>query len=273
MNYISNSIAILLTLMLSSCGSFNKQIVRIKGSDTMLKLTQELAAEFMRLNPDISLYVEGGGSASGFDAMIEGDVDISPASRKIRPDEIKELAEKQGVIGMSYLVAKDALCIYINQANSIDNLSLGQLKEIFLGRITNWKEVGGSDNKIILATRPPNSGTHLYFKQHVLNGEDYFEDTNVKSSVKEMNDFIAKEKYAIGYGGKLEIPGIKFCAVNGIKPTEENLFSDKYELTRYLHYYVSNSPDGPAKKFLDWVLSADGQNYIKKTGYFPIFIN
>lgn len=246
-------------------------LLKIKGSDTMYKLTTMLANEFMKNNPGISIYVEGGGTKTGIDALGKGTIDICTASRLLKSDEIKILADKFGSIGMSTLVAKDALSIYLNPQNPVKNLSLDEVRKIFSGKITNWKELGGDDKTIHVISRSPNSGTYLYFKEHVLLNDDYYDDVEVKASTDEIVETVLEDKNAIGYGGIGYGENIFHSLINGIAPSEENALNESYPISRYLFFITYNVPDGLSKKFIDWVLSDDGQQIVRKAGFISLW--
>ena len=174
----------LLIIVLSAC-SFNKHtqsnIVKIKGSDTMLLLNQKLAEEFMKVHDGISVYVEGGGSGTGVDALINNTVDICASSRPLESDEIKKMGEQYSTVGMSFLIARDALSIYVNPNNPIKNFTLEEVSKIYLCEILNWNEIGGKDQIIEPVSRTDASGTHVYFTKHLLKGEE------ICSSIRELN--------------------------------------------------------------------------------------
>jgi phosphate transport system substrate-binding protein len=237
----------------------------------MYKLTSLLANEFMKNNPNVSIYVEGGGTKTGIDALVNGDVDICTASRLPKSDELRILANEFGSIGMSTLVAKDALSIYLNIENPVKNLSLEDVKDIFSGNINNWKNVGGEDRSIRTLSRSPNSGTYLYFKEHVLQNNDYFEDVEIKASTDEIVETILEDKYAIGYGGIGYGENVFHASINNIEPSEKNVRNESYPITRYLFFITRNIPDGISKKFIDWVLSDEGQQIVNKAGFISLW--
>lgn len=245
--------------------------IRIKGSDTMFHLTQILAEEYMKLNPYVSIYVEGGGTALGVKSLVRGEIDICTASRNLTSEEAKIMAENFGTLGLSFLIAKDGLSVYLNPQNKIQSLTIDELKKIFTCEITNWKELGGDDAKIILYTRSPNSGTFLYFKEHILEDKEYCNEAKVISTTQEIINKVSKEKYAIGYGGIGYDGKVIHSKINGIEPTEENILNDKYPIARYLHFYTLNTPDGVVKKFINWVLSPEGQKIVREEGYIPLW--
>lgn len=265
---------LVLSLLMLDCSNpprSTKPIVRIKGSDTMLPLTKLWAEEFMRQRPGVSVYTEGGGTEDGFRALTQGKIDISTASRPMRPEEARGLAERQSSLGYSFLVAKDALSIFVHPENPIRELSLAQLRDIFAGRIVNWKEVRGRDQPIMVFIRPPNSGTYLYFQEHVLEGQAYTSSAQTLPTNQAVVNAIAVHSNAIGYGGFAFEQSVVHCQVEGVRPSEENVRRDVYPIIRYLHLYTRDTPRGYSKQFIDWVLSPTGQQVVRKAGYFPIF--
>jgi phosphate transport system substrate-binding protein len=272
---MNKKILLLLLILLShySCSTkpIETAVIRIKGSDTMLHLTEQLAKEYMKLNPGISIYVESGGTSEGVQALIRGEADICTASRLLKPDESKLLADYYGTLGMFFLIAKDALTIYINPENPVKNLTLQQLKEIYTCQITNWKELGGGDEPIIPIMRNPNSGTHLYFKEYVLGGEEYCKDVVIEPLTENVIEKIIENENAIGYGGIGFTEDVYHASIEGIKPTEENARNDAYPITRYLHFFTQKTPGGAVKDFIDWVLRPEGQKIINDSGYIPLW--
>ncbi|OGU37352.1 MAG: hypothetical protein A2068_11890, partial [Ignavibacteria bacterium GWB2_35_6b] len=200
-NFMRKYFFIFLILLGCSAKSYKVAVIRIKGSDTMLILTQRLADEYMNLNPGVSIYVEGSGTANGIKSMIKGEVDICTASRLLKSDEAKLLADYYGTLGMYFLLAKDALSIYLNPANPVKNLTRGQLKKIYTCEIKNWKELGGNNEQILAINRAPNSGTYLYFQEHVLEGEQYCANTESAATTEAVIEAVEKNRNAIGYGG------------------------------------------------------------------------
>jgi phosphate transport system substrate-binding protein len=241
------------------------------GSDSMLDLSENLAEVYMKNNPGISIYVYGGGTSKGVNALINGETDICTASRNLKPDEAKTLAEYYGTIGLFFLVAKDALSIYSNPKNTVKDLTTEQLKGIFSCEIKNWKELGGNDVRIIPVIRNPNSGTHYFFKEHILSGSEYCKDVVVESTTANVIEYVEANENAIGYGGMSFKGNVTNLKINGVEPSEKNAQNDTYPLTRYLHFFTSSVPKGAVKDFIDWVLSPAGQAIIKNSGYIPLW--
>jgi phosphate transport system substrate-binding protein len=264
-------ISILITLTGCSSDPAKFERIYIKGSDTMLMLTELLAEEYMKTHPGVSIYVSSGGTESGVKALIEGKCNISTASRKLTAAEIQMIADKYGSVGFSYLKAKDALSIYVNPDNNVKNLSSDQIARIFSCSIKNWKEVGGDDLPIKTVIRPPNSGTYVYLKEHLLEKYDYCKDAITALTTDAVIEEVAADVSAIGFGGVGYNHSVVHLSVDGYSPTVKNIREDKYPITRYLHFYTINTATGSVKKFIDWILSPEGQKNIEKAGFIPLW--
>jgi len=262
----------LLLILINGCSVnlYNSNTISIIGSDTMFELTSNLAEAYMKEYPGFSLHVEGGGTAEGIKSLINNKTDICTASRNLKPNEAKLLADYYGSLGLVFLVAKDGLSIYVNPNNPVKDLSLQQLKDIYTGNINNWKSLGGKDTLITIVTRNPNSGTYFYFKEHIMEGENYAQFAVVAATTKEIVNFVSNNSNAIGYGGMGYKGNIYHATINGIEPNEENVRNDTYPITRYLHFFTTKSPNGAIKNFIDWVLSPAGQSIVRKSGYIPL---
>ncbi len=250
--------------------------VTVKGSDTMVILGQRWAESYMAKNPESIIQVTGGGSGVGFAALINGTTDICEASRPIKPKETQSLKARFNAAGVEIPVARDGLTVYFNEANPVNELTMDQLAKIYSGDITNWKEIGGEDSKIIVYGRENSSGTYVYFKDVVLKGEDFAPQVQTLPGTAAIVNAIAKDKNGIGYGGAAYGKGIKFCAMKAddkspaFKPDLEHVKSGSYPLSRFLYWYLRNKPSGEIKKFVDFVLSDEGQKIVTEVGYFPV---
>ena len=256
------------------CAAYNpdvSSIIRIKGSDTMFLLNQRLAEEFMREHKGLSVYVDGGGTRTGVKALINNSIDICAASRPLEPNEIQQFGEEFSTVGMSFLIARDALSIYVNPNNTVRNLTTEQIDKIYKCEITNWSEVGGGEMPILPVTRSSASGTYLYFIKHVLKGEEIC--TNIKNlnTTKEITNFVKNNVNAIGYGGIGYADRNMHSNINGIEPTRENVLNNSYPISRYLRFYTSRKPKGNIKLFIDWVTSPKGQRIVEAMGYIPLW--
>lgn len=273
MKKIIRLISLIIILIIAGCAGIRQQqvnVIRIKGSDTMLLLTTRWAEDYMKQHPAVSVYAESGGSALGFKSLIKGEIDICAASRPIQANEARQLAEQFGRIGMGFWVAKDALSIYLNPENPVTNLTLAQLKAIFTGEITDWEQVGGNKQPISVIIRSPNSGTYLYFKEHVLEGESYFPAAQTLSTTDAVVKAISENAGAIGYGGIAYGQNLIHCKINDVAPTEENVRNDTYPIVRYLYLYTIDTPRGEVKSLIDWVLK-EGQKIVKQVGFIPLW--
>jgi len=246
-------------------------VLRMKGSDTMLFLANNWAERFMQLHPEFALYVEGGGTHAGAKALINGAVKICTASRQFHAEEIQELVEKHGSLGISILSARDALGVYLNPANPVANLTLKELQGIFTGVIRNWQEVGGVDEPIVVLNRNPNSGTQLFFEERVLAGQACTNDAQVLPTTSEIVNKVEQNRNAIGYGGMAYGRNVKHVHIEGVEPSMDNVRNGTYPIARYLYLYTVQPPRGLIKHFVDWVLSEDGQGVVQEVGYVPLF--
>lgn len=264
-------ILVLIFVLGCSAQTFEVGIIRITGSDTMLRLNEMLAEKYMMINPGVSIYVRGGGSEVGFKALIEGKADICASSKKIGAAHIKEIADKFGSLGMTHLVARDAFSIFIHPDNPVDNLSIQELRGIFTGKIKNWYEVGGENLDILPVIRSKNSGSHVYFKNNVLEGESYAENCLSVPTTNSVLETVRNYPNSIGYGGIGYLEDIKTVKIDGIAANELNVVRNRYSLTRYLHFYTVDQPDGLLKDFIDWVTGPEGQKIVKQAGFYPLW--
>lgn len=246
--------------------------VRIVGSDTMLELDRRFAESYMRGHPGVRILVEGGGSGVGIEAMIAGTASIAAASRPLSSAEVARLYERHQTLGVRFLVAQDALSIFLNAANPVRDLSREQLRGLFAGTITDWSEVGGGPGAVRVVVRPPSSGTHRFFRDHVLAGAPYAAASTIEPTTRSVLAAVADDSGAIGYGGQAyRLDGVIHIAVDGVEPTSENVGRDRYPLSRYLVFYTSQPPTGPVRSFIDWCLGEEGQRVIAAVGYVPLW--
>lgn len=253
-----------------------QEVITVKGSDTMVLLAQRWAEVYMSKHPGVTIQVTGGGSGTGISALINGTTDICNASRPMKTSEKQKLKQRFNSLGVEIKAAKDGLSVYVNEANPVRELSIEQVRKIYLGEITNWKQVGGDDARIILYSRENNSGTYVYFKDNILEGQDYAPNTQSLPGTAAVVNAVSKDKNGIGYGGAAYGRGIREVALKadeGSKaypPTPENVKSGAYPVTRFLYLYVRTRPSGPLKAYIDWILSDEGQSVVQSVGYFPL---
>jgi phosphate transport system substrate-binding protein len=250
--------------------------ITIKGSDTMVILAQRWAEKYMAAHAQVGVQVTGGGSGTGISALINGTTDICNASRPMKKSEREKLKQRYNSLGVEIPVARDGITLYVNESNPVTELSLDQIKAVYLGQITNWKDLGGSDGKIILYGRENSSGTYVYFRDNVLKGADFTPATQTLPGTAAVVNAVAKDNLGIGYGGAAYAKGIKQVLVKkdasspGYAPTLESVKSGDYPISRYLYMYARAKPAGAMKEFIDWVLSDEGQSIVSQVGYFPV---
>ncbi len=250
--------------------------VTIKGSDTMVILGQRWAEEFMHKSPDSQIQVTGGGSGTGISALINGTTDICMSSRAMKAPEKGKLRDRYNTTGVEIAVARDGLSVYVHSSNPLTEISLPQLRDVFLGKVTNWKDLGGPDARIIVYSRENSSGTYVFFKDNVLAGRDFTPRAQTMPGTASVVNAVTKEKFGIGYGGAAFAKGLKILKLKkdadspAIAPDLQSVASGTYALARPLFFYVRNQPSGDIKGFVDWVLSPEGQAVVNKVGYYPI---
>lgn len=246
----------------------------VKGSDTMVVLTQRWAEEFMKAHPESRVQVTGGGSGTGISALINGTTDIATSSRPMKEAERNKLRARAKTVVAELAVAKDAVTFYVHEKNPLTSLTREQLAQIYLGDVTNWKEVGGPDAPIVLYSRENSSGTYVFVKDDLLEGNDFSAAAQTLPGTAAVVNAVAKEKYGIGYGGAAYAKGVKELKLKvgseELAPSAENVKSGKYPLSRDLFFYLRSTPTGDAKAFIDFCLSEAGQRVVTQVGYFPV---
>lgn len=269
---------IILSLIAMMAVSFAgpKSTITVKGSDTMVILAQRWAEIYMSENPGTNIQVTGGGSGVGISALINGTTDICNSSRPMKNSEREKLKQRYNTLGVEIKTAKDGLSLYLNDANPVQELSLEQVKKVYLGEITNWKQVGGKDARIIVYGRENSSGTYVYFKDNVLGGADFTATMQSLPGTAAVVNAVVRDANAIGFGGAAYAKGVKFVKIKkqptspAYEPSEENIKTGNYPITRFLYIYMRSKPTGELKKYIDWILSPEGQSLVTKVGYFPV---
>lgn len=273
---MKNTILIALAALAAFGFAFQGETITVKGSDTMVILAQRWAEEYMAKHPGVTIQVTGGGSGTGISALINGTTDIANASRPMKRSEMEKLKQRYNSLGVEVKVAKDGLSVYVHESNPLRELTLAQIRDIYTGKISNWKEVGGKDGKIILYSRENNSGTYVFFKEHVLENADFAPRAQNLPGTASVVHAVSRDAAGIGYGGAAYASGIRTLAVKkdastpGIVPSEETVMNDTYPISRHLYLYLRSRPTGALKEYVDWILSAEGQKIIAKVGYFPV---
>jgi len=267
-----------------------KTVISIKGSDTMVNLAQKWAEVYMQQNANVSIQVAGGGSGTGVASLLNGTTDLANSSRELKSSEL-ETATQKGITPVVYNVALDGIAVIVHPDNKIDNLTVKQLSNIFAGKITNWKQLGGSDMIITLYGRENSSGTYEFFKEHVLgkdeNGKqvDYSPSTQVLQGTAALGEAVARDVKGIGYGGvgyfaqRNDVKILHIKKDNGstaISPVEngkvnyEAIWNGDYSISRYLYCFTNGEATGELKNYIDFIISPEGQKLVESMEYIPL---
>lgn len=265
--------------ILALAGTLSAQAANItmKGSDTLVILAQKWAQNYMQEHPDTKIQVTGGGSGTGFAALLNQTTDLANASRKIKTKEEIAAVKAFGKRPREYQVALDGLSVYVHESNPIQELSVGQLKDVFTGKIRNWRELGGQDLPITIYSRENSSGTYEFFKEHVLSNMDFAASAQAMPGTAALLQAVGKDPKGIGYGGAAYGAGAKHLKIKrdakskAVEPTEEAIVKGDYPIWRYLYIYVNPELDkGAVADYLKWIRSDAGQALVKDVGYFPL---
>lgn len=246
-------------------------VVTVKGSDTMLDLNRRLAAAYMRAHPGVAVRVEGGGTRSGVEALVAGEADLAAASRPLTPAEVSSIYGAFDTLGVGYLIARDALSIYLHPDNPVRDLSLDEVRGLFAGAIIDWSEVGGLAQPIQVVIRPPSSGSYRFFRDHVLRGAAYTPSATTGTRTADVVDLVRANPAAVGFGGVAHGDDLVHCAIDGVDPTEVNLSEGRYSLARYLVFYAPAPPENDVHAFVEWCLGPEGQMIVQEVGFNPLW--
>jgi len=244
----------------SGCGK-NKQSITLAGSTAFQPFAEKLAEQYMTANPGASITVQGGGSAVGIQSALSGAAQIGMADLVNLPPEAKELN--------ATIVARDGIAVVINPANKVNNLTTGQIRDIFNGKIKNWKEAGGADKAITVVSREAGSGTRTSFEE-IVTGIELVRDALIQDSNGTIRETVAMDANAVGYlSHGLVNEKVKSVLVDGHDCTLEAIAAGKYVLIRPIYLLVKGEPSQEITDFIDYVLSAEGQKSIESDGLLP----
>lgn len=284
---MKKSIILLSLSLIAACGNPEKnneqaenpaagKSITIKGSDTVLPLTQQEAEKFMNSHKETAITVVGGGSGVGITALIEGTTDIAMSSRPLKMDE-KATLEEKGITYKEINIAGDALAVIVHANNSIEKLTKEQVADIFTGKIKNWKEVGGKDLPVIAYSRETSSGTYEFFKEHVMDKKNYASSVLNMPATGAIVQSVSQTEGAIGYIGlAYETKEVKHLSISYDKgttyvaPSIENAQNGSYPVSRPLFYYYDVKTEASVDPFIKFILSDEGQQIVKETGYVPL---
>lgn len=256
----------------------------LTGSDTMVNLGQAWAEDYNKEPGRASVSVQGGGSGQGIAALINNATQIAQSSREMKEDEIAQ-AKAKGVTVKEYVVAQDGLSVIVHKDNPVRRLTIPQMSDIFTGKVMNWKQVGGPDLPIVLISREKNSGTHVFFLEHVLRQgkskgpEQYAPSTKMQTSSNTVVEQVGQTRGAIGYVGlgyTANAPNVMEVAVAAspagpfVLPSVETVLNKTYPIARPLYFYTNGEPRGTAKTFIDFVLGPRGQQIVEQLEFVPL---
>ncbi len=271
-------------LSLTPAQAFAAKTITVKGSDTILVLGQRWAEEYMKMHPEVTVQVTGGGSGVGLAALVDGTTDIANASRKIKEKEVDK-AKAAGYYPEEFKIALDSLAVIVDKDNPVKELTVKQLMGIFTGRINNWSEVGGPSAQIIRYSRESSSGTYAFFKEFILKNADFAADCQTMPGTSAVSNAVGKDPNGIGYGGaayflkdaSVKILGVKrddksatIYPVKDGKVDYEAAWTGTYPIWRYLYMYTGFKPRGEIKNYISWALSPEGQKIVEEVGYVPL---
>jgi phosphate transport system substrate-binding protein len=285
-------VAALLMIGLMACGAGNgaqgtpdpqaRSSIQNKGSDTMVNLALAWAEAYGGLHPNIQIAVTGGGSGTGLAALVNGTVEMANASRAIKAEERKQ-AQAAGIEPVQHIVAGDAIAVVVHPSNPVRALTIPQLSDIFSGKITNWRQVGGQDRPIVLLSRESNSGTHVYFLEQVLRrgkSDDktlFSPNTLLMPSSQGISTEVSQNPNAIGYDGLGYVtPDQKVLAVARaegdafVLPTIATVKDNSYPISRPLYIYTAGQPQGAIGDYLTWIQGPEGQAIVEQQGFVPL---
>lgn len=271
------------TLLASPGEAQRQKMLQVKGSDTLVNLVQAWSEAFLE-ETGVFAAVTGGGSGTGIAALIDGKTDLANSSREIRPKEVA-LARARGVEPVEFAVAVDGLCVIVNAANPVQALSVADIGRLFRGEVANWKALGGNDAPVTLYGRQSNSGTYVFFQEHVLGSRDYAPTMNHMNGSAQIVEAVRKDPSAAGYvgigyvlgeDGKV-LPGIRALDVApaeggpAVSPLDRAAVnSGTYPLSRPLLQYTNGKPAGDVARFLQFALSPAGQKIAEEQGFYPV---
>jgi len=263
-------VAALMTVTVTACKKRDANRVVVKGSTTVLPITQK-AAEAFKKSGGASVFVEGSGSGNGIKALIDGSCDIANSSREMKKEE-KEAAAKKGIKLREIVVAYDMIVPIVHESNVVSNLVIDQLKAIYDGSITRWKDLGGRDEEVVVISRDTSSGTYEVWEEKVMKKTDVTQRALLQASNGAIITTVAGNPKAIGYIGFGYInDSVKGLTVNGVAATIENGKSGKFPISRKLFMYVNDGTlSDNAQKFIDFLLGAEGQDLVKEAGFIPL---
>jgi len=268
-----NIIILVAVVLLFASQAYAAQLV-MDGSTTVLPFGQAGAEQFMKDNPDVRISVSGSGTGNGFKSLATGSAQIANASRFIKESEIKACMDNK-VYPVPFAVALDCLVPVVHPSNPVKNLTKAQLKDIYSGKVTNWKEVGGNDRPIVVIGRDTSSGTYGTWQDMIMDEGGKTRVTaraQVTASSGAMLTSVAGNENAIGYEGMGYITrSVKTVEVDGIAASASGARSGTYPLSRYLYMFTNGWPADGILNFINYMQGPAGQKIVEATGFVPLW--
>lgn len=257
-------------MMTVAASSFAGELV-INGSTTVLPIVQKATEAFSKENPSVSISLSGGGSGNGIKALLEKQCDVAMSSRHVKDKEMAA-ARKNGVEPVTTAIAVDAIVPVVHPQNPVSNLSMAQLADIYAGKISNWKEVGGEDGKIVVISRDTSSGTFECWQELVMGKTRVAPSALMQASNGAVVQAVSKNPRAIAYIGLGYLDkSVKGLTVNGVRATPESALGKQWPIARELYIVTNGAPAGGVKQLVDYLLAADkGQKDVLAVGYVPL---
>ena len=248
-----------------------REEIIINGSTTVLPVMQKAGEAFMAANPDINLAISGGGSGNGIKALNEGLCDVAMSSRDIKDSE-REQGKAKGIEAVRTAIAVDALVPVTHPSNPVSALSSGQLRDIYMGTITNWKEVGGNDENIVVISRDTSSGTYETWEDIIMKKQKVAASALLQASNGAVVQAVSRNGKAIGYVGFGYLNGsLKKLEVDGVEATPETALSGKWPIARELYIFTDGQPRGVIKKLAEYLVDPQkGQKAVREAGFIPL---
>jgi len=241
---------------------YSKHVVNIAGSTSVMPFTEKLAEHFMVEQPTFIVNVQAGGSTAGIQATMNKTVEIGMSSRELHADE-KKLRE--------ITICLDGIAIVVNPENPVTSLKLSQVRDIFSGKLKNWKELGWLDRRIDAVTREEGSGTRGAFEELVMHKDQIDDGIMVQDSNGSVKEVVATDPYALGYLSLGMVDErVSAVTIDAVRPTAEAIKKKQYKIVRPFLYLTMGDPTGDAITFINYVLSKDGQLLLKKEGLIPV---
>ncbi len=262
------SIALVAAMLLGFASSaFAADKIVVKGSTTVLPIMQKAVEAYMQQHPDVTIEVSGGGSSNGIKALLDGTTDVAMASRKMKDKEISLAAEK-GITANEVVVALDAVIPIVHPSNPVNSLTSDQLKAIYEGKVTNWKEVGGADATIVVISRDTSSGTYETWEEKIMKKARVFPGALLQASSGAVLQAVAKNPKAIAYDGIGYVNDtVKAVKVDGVQGSASSAKDGSYKVARSLQIYIPGTPSGATKGLVDFILSPAGQRIVEEAGF------